>query len=235
VGGDFPQTIAGFALAALPGLFVLEILGFGRPRLTERNGIRALGSYLAVSLIVWAVAFLFLGGRAHLASVVDSSDREGLLQVDAYAALAWRLLVASVALGIVGRLARSGIGRAALALEDRSSGRKHSRWRKVSEFATGVASMSFAWDRLLERLRRSEAPQIVHVRFLDGTELYGVLASGGSADYAADGRGMVLDAELLETDGQLTLVPGSNGVFIAPGAVASVAFVEYGDPTGDRD
>jgi hypothetical protein len=85
----------------------------------------------------------------------------------------------------------------------------------------------------LERLRRTSKPQIVHVRFLDGTDLYGVLAAGGRADYQADGRGLVLDAELIEVNGQLVMIPGSSGVFIAADAVASVGFVEFED--ADRE
>ena len=77
-------------------------------------------------------------------------------------------------------------------------------------------------------------PQIVHVRFRDGTDLYGVLAAGGRADYQANGRGLVLDAELVEEDGELVLIPGSSGVFIAAEAVASVGFVEFEEPDRER-
>jgi hypothetical protein len=84
-------------------------------------------------------------------------------------------------------------------------------------------------------LRREALAQIVHVRFRDGAEMYGVLAAGGSADFQADGRGLVLDAELLELNGRLEPIQGSSGVFISPHAVASVAFVACSepDPVGD--
>jgi hypothetical protein len=95
--------------------------------------------------------------------------------------------------------------------------------------------MTFAWDRLLERLRRISKPQIVHVRFRDGTDLYGVLAARGGADYQSDGRGLVLDAELVEKDGGLVLIPGSRGVFVSGEAVASVAFVELDKSERQRD
>jgi len=38
-------TIATFALAALPGVIVLEIYEFGRPRIRERNPARAFAVY----------------------------------------------------------------------------------------------------------------------------------------------------------------------------------------------
>ncbi len=95
--------------------------------------------------------------------------------------------------------------------------------------------MTFAWDRLLERLQRNSKPQIVHVRFRDGTDLYGVLASRGGIDYQSDGRDLVLDAELVEEGGELMRIPGSRGVFVSGEAVASVAFVEVDKPSRQRD
>jgi hypothetical protein len=226
VEGTFREIVA-FALAAIPGVILLEVLEYGRPRLRERNGARAVAAYLVLSLLVWVLALLLFKADGHMAAVIDAAGKSGQLQIQAYDALAWRLLVSSLVLGLAMRLLLWVLAQAALAVE---------RKRAEDPRALGVfgdalmqtISFAFAWDRLLERLNRSAAPQIVHVRFRDGKELYGVLAAGGSADFQADGRGLVLDAELLHVNGRLEQIPNSSGLFIAPDAVASVAFVKYG-------
>jgi len=82
------------------------------------------------------------------------------------------------------------------------------------------------------RLKHNRKAQIVHVRFRNGGDAYGVFAGGGRADYHADGQGLVLDAELIEQDGELVKVAGSNGMYVAPGAIASIEFVD--DPRPGR-
>lgn len=227
MGGDSSKTIAAFALAAIPGVIVLEILEYGRPRIRERSGPRAFAAYLIISLVVWGATILLLDGGGRLAAVIDSSKGTGQAQVDAYIALAWRLLIAAVAVGFLLRWSYSTLDHLAFKVEERRRRGMHESFRSLGNVIVRLVAMAFAWDRLLERLRRAAKPQIVHVHFRDGGDLYGVLAAGGRADYQADGRGLVLDAELREEDGKLQLIPGSSGVFIAADAVASVAFVEF--------
>jgi len=228
--GGASQAIVSFALAAIPGVIVLELLEYGRPRVRDRSGVRAFASYLILSLIVWVSAFLLLDIGGHLASAIDPEIRSSQLRVDAYAALAWRLLLASIGVGIALRALSSMIGRYAYRVAEGKRLGARERFPRTGDAVVRLVSLAFAWDRLLERLRRSAQPQIVHVRFRDGSETYGVLAGGGRLDFQADGRGMVLDAELVEEDGRLVQIPDSNGVFIAADAVASVGFVEYLDP-----
>ncbi len=235
MSGETAQAIAAFALAAIPGVLVLEIVEGGRPPLRDRHGIRAFAAYLMLSLAVWAVAALLLDAGGRLAAVIDASELAGQHRVDAYSVLAWRLLVAAVAVGVSLR--------ALLWLVEKLAGRVERKRRDgnpralgwIGDLAIGIVSIAFGWDRLLMRLRREALAQIVHIRFRDGTEMYGLLAAGGSADFQADGRGLVLDAELLELDGRLEQIQGSSGVFVSPDAVASVAFVAYSepDPVGD--
>lgn len=218
--------IAAFALAAIPGVIVLEILEYGRPRTRERNGARAFAGYLIISLFAWIAAVLFLDGDSRLAAVIDSADESGRRQVDAYIALGWRLLAASVMTGCLLRGLAAGLLHLAFEVEQGKRFYVSERLSWPGAVARRFIAMPFAWDRLLERLRRSSKTQVVHVQFKDGEELYGVLAAEGHADYHADGRGLVLDLELAERDGELVVVPGSSGVFVAAEAVASIAFIE---------
>jgi len=223
------QAIISFALAAIPGLIVLEILEYSRAPLRERSGTRAFALYLLLSIFAWVVAALVLGVDGRLADVVDAdSDREtGQEIVDAYIALAWRLAVAAVGVGVALR--------AAMALLTRYANRSVTMQRSgtseglslLGKLAAAPVSVVFAWDELLARLRRARVPQVVHVRFRDGRDVYGVFAGGGRGDFRADGRDMVLDAELVERDGKLVQIEGSTGVFVAAEAVASVSFVDY--------
>lgn len=52
-----------------------------------------------------------------------------------------------------------------------------------------------------------------------------MFAGAGRADYDADGRGLLLDRELVEAGGRLVEV-GEGGVFVHPDAVATVSFVD---------
>lgn len=229
MAGEASQAIAAFALAAIPGVLVVEIVEYARPRFRDRSGVRALASYLILSLLVWASVYVLLSGDTRLAAVIDAGDASGQQRVEAYAALAWRLLLAAVTLGVILRLLLAIVGRLAQRIEGERTDGSPRAYGRVGDFLVQLVSMTFGWDRLLYRLRQAARPQIVHVRFVDGAEIYGVLAAGGGADFQADGRGLVLDAELLEIEGRLDQVPGSSGIFIAADAVASVAFVEYVD------
>lgn len=224
------QAIVAFALAAVPGLIVLEILEYGRAPLRQRSGARAFALYLFLSFFVWIVAGLLLGASGRLADVIDAGSAQGPQIVNAYIALSWRLAAAAVGIGIAMRLSISLLTRYAnRAVERKRSGMSPDlSW--LGRLAAAPVSVVFAWDDLLARLRRGKVPQIVHIRFRDGNDVYGVFAGGGRADFQADGRDMVLDAELVETDGRLVQIPGSTGVFVAAEAVASVSFLDYEEP-----
>ena len=65
-------AITTFAFAAIPGVLVLEILEFGKPRLRERLGVRAIALFLIVSAIVWSLAVVLFGADQNLAAVIES-------------------------------------------------------------------------------------------------------------------------------------------------------------------
>lgn len=220
------QALVAFALGAIPGVIVLELVEYSRPRLRERNGPRAFASYLILSLFVWAGAVIVLQADERLAGLLDAAGKDGRLQVQAYIALAWRLLLAAVTLGLSVRLFLWIAGLVAFRIEGRRRAGMPGVLGRFGDLVLRTTTFAFAWDRLLERIRRSSTPQIVHVRFRDGQELLGVLAADGSADFQADGDGIVLAAELLRVDGRLEHIPNSNGLFISLSAVASIAFID---------
>lgn len=111
------QALATFALGAIPGVIVLELIEYNRPRLRERNGARAFASYLILSLFVWAGAVVVLQADDRLAVLLDVAGKDGRLQVQAYVSLTWRLLLASVAIGIAARLLLWAVGLVALRVE----------------------------------------------------------------------------------------------------------------------
>ena len=73
-------------------------------------------------------------------------------------------------------------GYLAFRVEERRRLKGLGRWGWLGDLAIRLSAMEFAWDRLLERLRRAAKPQIVHVHFKEGGDLYGVLAAGGRAE-----------------------------------------------------
>ena len=84
-----------------------------------------------------------------------------------------------------------------------------------------------AWDRVLARAARRGRAQIVRIVLRDGQLVYGTFAMDGRADFDADGRGLLLDRELVEDEhGRLEEIPGGSGVF-HPDAVATVSFVDW--------
>lgn len=231
------EAILTFALAAAPGLIVLELLEYKRAPLRERSGTRAFAMYLFLSIFAWGAAVLLLGADERLAEVIDATssgqrESDGQQVVSAYVELSWRLVAAAVAVGLALRLATALLVRyVQRSIRRRRSG-SSSTLPLLGRLAAAPVSVVFAWDELLARLRRAGVPQVVHVRFRDGGDLYGVFAGAGRADFNADGRDFVLDAELVERNGQLVQIPGSAGVFVAADAVASVSFIRYSEPTG---
>jgi hypothetical protein len=224
---DGSQAIASFAFAAIPGVLVLEIFEFGKPRLRERPASRALALYLIVSAAVWACAVLVLGADSNLIDIFDPDSSGGATRVAAYEALAWKLAAMSIGLGVAGWSSVWIAERSAHRVEQLRRGGRPSVGGKLGDALIGLVAFSSAWDAMVIRLRRESRAQVVQVRLRDGSAVYGILASDGRADFQADGRGIVLDRELRVAAGGLMEVPGSNGIFIAPEAVTTVAFFDY--------
>jgi hypothetical protein len=224
---DAPEAVVVFALAAIPGVIVLEIVEYGRPRWGERTATRDLARYLLLSLVAWVVAIGLFAADDRIARAIELDSGQARELVDAYIALAWRLGAAAALSGLVLRGVAAVVRRIGdYVVGEVREGKRDELGRLARPLAI-VASPTLAWDSLLVRLRRSVKTQIVHVRLRDGGDVYGVFAAGGRADWQADGRDLLLDAELTESDEGLTQVEGSSGVFIPTDAIASVSFVEY--------
>jgi hypothetical protein len=224
---DGSQAIATFAFAAIPGVLVLEIFEFGRPRLRERQASRALAVYLIVSAAVWALAVLVLRADKNLVDIVGVPASSGGARVGAYESLAWKLATMSIVLGIAGSFSIWLTERAGHRVEQQRRAGNRSGWGRLGDALIGLVTFSYAWDAMVVRLRRDSDAQVVQVRLRDGSAVYGILASTGRADFQADGRGLVLDRELTDEGGELAEVPGSSGIFIAPEAIATVALFDY--------
>jgi hypothetical protein len=220
------QAIATFALAAVPGILVLEILQFQRARLYERGGLRTIALYLIVSAAVWAVAVLMLGADHHLAAVIDSADRGGTAQVTAYTALAWRVAVIAIGLGLVLRVLLARGELIAFDLERRRAGGEDSAGGVAGTALIEIVSVASAWDALMMRMRRRGRTQLVHVRLRDGVEIYGMLTATGGGGFRSGDRGILLNVEFVAQGDNLVEVPGSDGIFILPESVATVAFID---------
>ena len=204
---------------------MLEILQFQRARLYERGGLTTIAIYLIVSAIVWAVAVPALGADRHLASVIDSADRGGNAQVTAYTALAWRVGVAAIGIGLILRALLSRAELIAFDLESRRAEGDTSAGGTLGTALIRAVSVASAWDALMTWVRRQDRARLVHVRLQDGSDVYGMLATRGRVDFQADGRGLVLDVELVASGDTLVEVPGSDGIFIAPESVATIAVI----------
>lgn len=232
--GEASQAIVTFAIAAIPGVLVLEMIEYARPRVTERGGIRGLAVYLILSATVWGLAVLSpLQADGRLASVIDTANSSGEDRVTAYAALAWRLAVTAVAIGIALRIVLWIATRMALRIEKHRIEGTERLPRLLGNLVVSLVGSSFAWDALMLRLHDRAVPQIVHIRSRDGKEMYGALAAGGRADFQADGRGLVLDLEFLDQGGTLVPVTGSNGVFV-PRTRSPASRSRISNPTGER-
>lgn len=219
-------AVVAFALGVLPGVLVLELLEFTHRPIRERTGVRAFGYFLLLSIVVWVVAVLVFGVDAYLAEIVGADEgTSGQEHVDAYLGLGWRLLVTSLAVGAICHLSYSWLERFAEGLvHKQAEGRPVGR---VAISAAGLVSAKSSWDVLLAHVQRTGAAQLVHVKFVDGSEAYGLFAGNAHADLQADGRGIVLDTEFVLRNGALEPVPNSRGLFIAPDNVLSVGFSEY--------
>jgi Family of unknown function (DUF6338) len=86
---------------------------------------------------------------------------------------------------------------------------------------------SSAWDRLLTRLANRGEPVVCRLRTRDGGEVLGVLGGAGFADWEVDGRGVLLDKEMVhDAEGRLTLLRASRGVYVPGDHIAFVSVLQ---------
>lgn len=219
------EALIAFSLIAAPGVLALELVQAGRPPRAHRDRGRDIALYLLLSAAVWAVAVGLLAADDQLTRLIRFEPDRPRQLVGIVGPLTLDLLLAALIVGVTVSCGLFAISAAALRLHDPLVDRK-ARWsRPLAGLLSIGISPSSAWDRLLAG--RGDTAQVVHVRLQDGRDLYGVFARRGRADWEREGRGLLLDSELVERAGRLVDVPNSRGLFIQPDAVASVSFIGY--------
>lgn len=229
------EALIAFALIAAPGVLTSELVQLGRPPLARLDRGRDLALYLLLSAGVWAVGVVLFSADEPLANLIRLESDDAGLVAGIVGELVLDLLLAVTIVGLGLRLVLLATNALALRLHAALTSRD-SRWARdlASALAVGI-SPSAAWDRLLAQARRGGRAQVVHVRLRDGRDLYGLFAGRGRADWDRDGRGLLLDSELVERDGNLIDVGGSRGLFVAADAVASVSFIDFDPKFGRED
>ncbi|MDQ3728247.1 MAG: DUF6338 family protein [Actinomycetota bacterium] len=217
------EAILAFALLAGPGLIALEVMQLGRPALQPRDRGREAALYVLVNVGVWGIATLAFSSEHRVTDLIQFDPDESNEIVSIVGPLVGELLGSALALGLVLRLLSGYLqGLALQTLDDVALGSQGNPdgWQlRIAELLSPAP-----WDRLLLDLRRQGDAQAVHVRLNDGRDVYGVFAGHGRANWDRDGRGLLLDKELVEVGDELIEVEGSNGMYLAPEAIASVAF-----------
>lgn len=238
------QALGIFLLMILPGFLGLRVYSYGRPPLRHRGALGELGAIVLVSALGWA--FLYLWRGQDLLPIVlgesgqgaDPSTRERL---DAFTELAAFSVVIGVLLGALARAAGNATRSAALRLLKSNSRLidpdKHSskilKWlvARLRGQLRARTLPSGSWDRLMTRLSNQGKRVVCRVQTRSGKEVLGVLASGGVADFEADGRGLLLDVEAYRdrSSGKIKQVPDSQGLFIPGDEISFLSVVRLPD------
>lgn len=230
------EALGVFLLAILPGFLGLRVYGFGKPPLRLRGALGELGATVLFSAVGWTALYLWRGNDL-LPIVLDDAGQTTAQRLDAFAELAGLSIVLGVGLGVVVRAITAGLRVLVVQWlqpkDERASGRPLSRaWAaakaRVSREMRSRTLPDAAWDRLMTRLANRGRPVILKVTTRSGGEVLGVFAGSGYADWAADGRGLLLDVEVVRDDaGRLRPIATSEGVFV-PGDEISIVSVVQG-------
>jgi len=230
VNVDTTEAVAVFLLAVVPGVLALELFEWGRPAIREREKVRTLARYVLVSATVWGAAAIVFDAGGQLKDLIRIGCRaecEGTDAVDSYLGLAIDLGVTAMAVGIGVRFLMWLGARAGFWLLLAAQGRKGRLMTFLGRALASSVTTAQAWDELLRKLQRDGRAQLAHVRLTDGRSVYGVFAGGGRADFDAEGRGLLLDQELVEGSAGLEPVKESTGLYISPDQLASVSFAAF--------
>jgi hypothetical protein len=166
----------------------------------------------------WVLLYLWRG-QTLLPVVLGDPKRTAADRLDAFAELVGLSILLGFALGAVCKVVWSAIRRVLLrARSEEPDGALLSALRSR-------ALPDAAWDQLLTRLSNRQEPVICRVTTRSGGTVLGVFAETGLADWEAEGRGLLLEPEVVRDDaGQLRPLHASRGVFV-PGDEISVLSV----------
>jgi hypothetical protein len=232
------EALGVFLLAILPGFLVLRVYRWGKPTLRLHSTLFELGITVVLSAAAWAGLYVWRGQEL-LPVVLGDPARPVSQRLDAFAELAGLSILLGFALGIAAKLIASGAKLVLVRLLRPSDGYqpppKPASVRLRNRVIRGFRSRTLpdaAWDRLLTRLANRGEAVLCRVSTRSGHQVYGVFADGGFADWEADGRGLLLEPDVVRTDaGRLEPLKDSRGVFV-PGDEIAVLSV-LGLP-GDR-
>jgi hypothetical protein len=235
------EALGVFLLAILPGFVGLRVYGFAKPPLRLRGALGELGATLLFSALAWTALYLWRG-QDLLPVVLDKAGHPTRDRIDAFAELAGLGVLLGAALGVLVR-AVDATARVSLVhwLQPEDQGPRRGRkgflrrtWgafiaRVLREIRARMLPTA-AWDRLMTRLANRQRPVLLKVTTRSGSEVLGVFARAGYADWAVDGRGLLLDVEVVrDSAGQLQPVPTSRGVFVPGDEIAVVSVVDLPD------
>lgn len=221
------EAVAIFVLAAMPGILAGEIIQFSRPRLRVRDAGGTLALYVLLSGAAWAIGLAAFDAEDRLVNLVQLNEAQAGELIGTFVPLAVAILGAGVVVGIVFRALLPVKDHGAYRLRRVASTTRDGRASRLALLLSSKLLPDQAWDRMLARAARQGRAQIVRVLLRDGRLVYGTFAAEGRADFDADGRGLLLDRELVEDDGGLlNEVPDGSGVYVHPDAVATVSFVD---------
>jgi hypothetical protein len=212
------EALGVFLLAILPGFIALRVYGWGKPPLQHRGALGELGVTVVASGAAWVLLYLWRG-QTLLPVVLGDPRRTAAERLDAFAELAGLSLLLGFALGAISKVVWSAIRRVLL------RARSQEQHGALLSALRSRALPDAAWDQLLTRLSNRQEPVICRVTTRSGGTVLGVFADTGLADWEAEGRGLLLEPEVVRDDaGQLRPLPASRGVFV-PGDEISVLSV----------
>jgi len=230
-----------FLLAVLPGFLALRVYGLGQPPLRVRGALSEVGAAVFTSAVGWTFLYLWRG-RDLLPIVLGEKGTTTAERLDAFAELAALSVAIGLGLGVAARIGASTLratGISVLAsLDKRVRGEAvagGANWRPRVErwLAREIRARSrpgYAWDRLLSRLASRGERVVCRVKTKSGDEVVGVLARAGWLDWEADGRGVLLDKELIRNaSGALEAVSSSRGLFVPGDEVSTLSVVQLPD------
>jgi len=193
------------------------------------------------SAVGWTFLYLWRGQEL-LPIVLGEEGTTTAERLDAFAELAALSIAIGLGLGVVARIGASTLRATGLSVLATLDSRLNDdavadgpKWRRRIEgwLAREIRARSrpgYAWDRLLSRLASRGERVVCRVRTKSGDEVVGVLARGGWLDWEADGRGVLLDKELIRSArGALEAVTASRGLFVPGDEVSTVSVVQLPD------
>jgi hypothetical protein len=216
------EALGVFLLAILPGFVFLRVYEWRRPPLQHRGALGELGMTVVASGAAWVALYLWRG-QDLLPVVLGDPKRPTVERLDAFAELAGLSILLGFALGLACRGVWTITRR--LLMQAEQSGEQQSAIVSALRRRTLPDA---AWDQLLTRLSNRREPVICRVITRSGPVVLGVLAETGLADWEAEGRGLLLQPEVVRDDaGQLRPLPASQGVVIPGDEIAVLSVIGF--------